>query len=105
MEPGPSLGAEDDVAGCQFLAALSVAQHRAAAQDEEHLLCPEMHVQPVLWRAWSELVQGRAHPGVFRTPVDAAPSAFVVGFSVPFVGEEVVACHEQLPPSSCQRYR
>src|SRR5580765_7267362 len=93
MESGTSLGAEDEIARRQLLFAVLVPEHRTTAEDEEHLLGSEMHVQPRLRRAGGQFVERCSHPGVVRPPEDSMPSPVFFVVSVPRVGEQVLTNH------------
>src|SRR5262245_14407511 len=93
VQPGPSLRAEDHVAGGERLCAVLVPEQRTAAENEEHLFGSVMHVHSALRRAGGELVQRCPHPSVVRPPKDPTPGPSPLALSVPQVGEEVLSCH------------
>ena len=70
VQAGTSLGTEQEVAGSELLLAVQVAEDRAAAEDEEHLLGAVVHVDSVCVVAGRQLVQGGAHPRVVGPPED-----------------------------------
>ena len=90
--PPPRRGLAGVRAG-ELLAAVLIAEDGPAAEDEEHLLCAEVHVEPRLRRAGVELVQRCSHPGVVRSPEDSLLRPGFGVLSVPCVGEEVLTIH------------
>src|SRR5215211_6496432 len=93
VEPGTSLGAEDEVARSQLLFAVLVPEEGTTAQDEEHLFGSEVHMHPHLGRVGGQFVQRCPHPGVVRPPEDSMPSPGFFVLSVPCGEEEVLTIH------------
>src|SRR5207249_9630233 len=73
VQPGPSLRAEDEVAGGQRLFAMLVPEQWTAGENEEHLFSSVMHVHAALRRAGGEFVERCPHPSVVRPPEHPTP--------------------------------
>jgi hypothetical protein len=91
------------VSGGQRLCAVLVPEHRAAAEDEEHLFCSVMHVHAALRCAGGEFVQRCTHPSIVRPPKRPAPCSSVFVVSVPHAGEQVLSCHVDPPEVAVTR--
>jgi hypothetical protein len=80
-------------------------KNRATAQDEEHLLSAEVHMEATPGRAGRELIERRAHARVIGSPEGEVARTGVFFVSLAEVGEEmrkvgkkVLSLHCVVPP-------